>query len=210
MGDNHGVKRGAILAGVWGAGVLVAVSLAFAAVAHVASGVAPNDVEHMSQRAIDDELTTRLSSVPGGVSSPTTTATASSTTTTTPTTTAGPTSRTTPTTSRLVSPTVTSPTTVHTVPPPVTATTAQTLPDNPPHNTVTASQGGTLYTRCSGADSIVYVAAVPKPGYERTDDIEDASGVRQSFENKDHRSTIEAECTNGVVHAHVEEETDNE
>jgi hypothetical protein len=36
-------------------------------------------------------------------------------------------------------------------------------------------------------------------------DDEDGSSVRQSFENANHRSTIEARCRNGVVYPHVEE-----
>jgi hypothetical protein len=189
-------------------GVVVAVSLAFAAVAHVASGVAPNDVDHLSQQAIDDELTTSRSSVPSSTTKPTVSST-TTTTSTTPTTTS-PTGRTTPTSTRGASPTTTSPITTQTAPPLVTTTTGKPPPDSTTHNTVTTSQGGTLYTRCSGADSIVYVAAIPKPGYERTEDVERADGIRQSFENKNHLSTIEAECSDGVVHAHVEEEVDDD
>jgi hypothetical protein len=46
---------------------------------------------------------------------------------------------------------------------------------------------------------------VPKSGYQRTVDDEQSDGVRQSFENSNHRSTIEADCSGGTVHAHVEE-----
>jgi hypothetical protein len=88
-----------------------------------------------------------------------------------------------------------------------TTVTTGTAPPVAPHNTVTTSQGGTLFTRCAGADRIVFVAAVPKSGYQRTVDDERSEGVRQSFENATHRSNIEAECSDGVVHAHVEEET---
>ncbi len=53
----------------------------------------------------------------------------------------------------------------------------------------------------------MYVAAVPKSGYERTVDVEDEGGIQQVFVNGHHRSKIEAECSGGVVHAHVEEES---
>jgi hypothetical protein len=53
----------------------------------------------------------------------------------------------------------------------------------------------------------VYVAAVPRTGYDRTVDVEDPTGIQQSFVNAQHRSKIEAACSNGVVHAHVEEES---
>jgi hypothetical protein len=89
-------------------------------------------------------------------------------------------------------------------------TTTVTTTSPPPavsHNTVIASRGGSLYTRCSGPDRIVFVAAVPESGYQRTVDDERSDGVRQTFENGNHRSTIEAECSNGTVHAHVEEES---
>jgi cytoskeletal protein RodZ len=206
LSKNRCVRRGAILAGVWAAGILVAVLLAFAAVAQVASGVAPNDVNRMSQRAIDNELTTPRTSIPAGASTTSTTSTPSTTTTTTGQT---PTTTTTP-TSAAGSTTTTSPTTAQSAPPPATTTTDTAAPSRPTHNTVTTSQGGTLYTRCTGPASIAYVAAVPKPGYERTQDVEDSGGVRQSFENNHHRSNIEAECSNGVVHAQVEEEADGE
>jgi len=72
---------------------------------------------------------------------------------------------------------------------------------------VTTSQGGTLFTRCSGPDTIVYVAAVPRTDYQRTVDVEDPTGIEQSFVNSHHRSKIEASCSNGTVHAHIEEES---
>jgi hypothetical protein len=75
---------------------------------------------------------------------------------------------------------------------------------------VTTSQGGTVYTRCTGSETIAYVAAVPKTGYARTVDIESPTGVQQTFVNGNHRSNIQAECSNGVVHAEVEEETADE
>ena len=63
-----------------------------------------------------------------------------------------------------------------------------------------------MWTRCSGADHIVYVAAVPKSEYERTRDVESPGGIEQWFESDSHRSKIKAECSDGVVHAEVEEE----
>ena len=80
-------------------------------------------------------------------------------------------------------------------------------PTTAPHNTVTTSQGGTLWTRCSGSDRIVYVAAVPRNEFERTRDVEEPGGIEQWFESDNHRSTIKAECSNGVVHAEVDEES---
>jgi hypothetical protein len=71
---------------------------------------------------------------------------------------------------------------------------------------VTTSQGGTVWSRCSGADTIVLVAAVPQSGYQRTRDIESPSGIEQWFEKDKHRSKIRAECSDGVVSAEVEEE----
>jgi hypothetical protein len=47
---------------------------------------------------------------------------------------------------------------------------------------------------------------VPKSGFERTGDVEGPGGIVQSFDNGQHRSTISAECSDGVVHAEVEEE----
>ena len=75
------------------------------------------------------------------------------------------------------------------------------------HNTATTSQGGTVFTRCSGPETIVYVAAVPRSGYERTVDVEGPHGIQQSFADGHHRSNIEAECSGNVVHAQVEEES---
>jgi hypothetical protein len=72
---------------------------------------------------------------------------------------------------------------------------------------VTTSQGGTVYSRCSGPDTIAYVAAVPRSGYQRTVDGESPTGIRQTFENAHHRSRIAAECSDGIVHAEVEEES---
>ena len=71
---------------------------------------------------------------------------------------------------------------------------------------MTTSQGGTVWTRCSSAEQIVYVAAVPKSGYQRTRDVESAGGVMQWFDNGSHLSKIAAECSDGTVHAEVEEE----
>ena len=62
-----------------------------------------------------------------------------------------------------------------------------------------------MWTRCSGQDQIVYIAAVPKSGYERTRDVESPGGIQQWFESDNHLSKITAECSNGVVHAEVEE-----
>ena len=74
---------------------------------------------------------------------------------------------------------------------------------------MTTSQGGTVYTSCSGPDTIVFVAAVPKSGYERTRDVEGSHGVEQTFQSSSHTSTISVECSDGRSHAEVEEETDD-
>ena len=80
-------------------------------------------------------------------------------------------------------------------------------PTASPHNTVTTSQGGTIWTRCVSADRIAYVAALPKSEFERTRDDEGADGIEQWFESEHHRSKIKAECSDGIVHAEVEEES---
>jgi len=201
--------------GVWVAGVVIAVSLAFAAVARVANGVAPNDVAHLSKTQVDNELTGGTTPSPRGSTSPTSRAT---TTTAKPGSTPTSTSTTSSTRSTWVWPTPTTGGTVLTAPPvtawshpsdptaPTTATTVAEPPPVAPHNTVTTSQGGTIYTRCTGPETIAYVAAVPKTGYARTVDIESPTGVQQTFANGQHASNIQAECSNGVVHAEVEEE----
>jgi hypothetical protein len=55
----------------------------------------------------------------------------------------------------------------------------------------------------------VYVAAVPRSGYQRTHDVESAGGITEWFENGSHRSKITAECSDGAVHAEVEEESES-
>lgn len=190
------MRRGLLLAGVWALGVVASVTLAFAAVGRVASGVAPHDGTRLSQTAIDDQLTSRAT-LPSATSTSSTTRSSSSTT--------SPTTVTTPTT-RPTSPNVTSPPPTSNTSPP-TVTTVWAAPPNVPVNTVTTSQGGTLFTRCSGPDTIAYVAAVPRTGYQRTLDIEDPTGIEQVFANARDQSKIDASCSNGIVHAHVEEES---
>jgi hypothetical protein len=207
LGENPRVRRGLILAGVWAVGAALALTLAFAAVGRVANGVAPRDVARLSSTEIDDELsgpTTTPVTPTSGRQMPNPTAT-----TATPATTTSSTSSTTSTTEAPGS-SIVNPTTVST-PPTTTSATVHTVPSTttPPvasHNTVTTAQGGTVFTRCSGPDKIVYVAAVPKSGYERTVDIENEDGIEQVFVNAHHRSQIEAQCSGGVVHAQVEEE----
>jgi hypothetical protein len=53
----------------------------------------------------------------------------------------------------------------------------------------------------------VYVAAIPKSGYQRTVDVEASTGIEQEFQNGSHASQIQAACSNGVVHAEVEEDS---
>jgi cytoskeletal protein RodZ len=202
LGDNLTVRRALVMGGVWALGVVIAVAVAFAAVDRVASGVTPRDVARLSQRAIDEELR----SSPSGARTPTVTPSTSPSASTTgvPPITV---KTTTPTTSNSVPP-PTSPSTTGPTPATTTSTTTtSTTTEVAQQNTVTTSQGGTLYTRCSGPDRIVFVAAVPKSGYQRTIDDESTGSVRQSFENTKHRSNIEAECSNGAVHAQVEEES---
>ena len=161
------MRRNLLLAGVWLLGAVAAVGLSFAAVARVASGVAPAGVGSLSRRAIDNQLTS-----------------------TSATTAARP------------------PVSV----PPVPTTARSTPTIAPPDvtiapNTVTTSQGGTLWTRCSNQTTIVYVAAIPKSGYQRTVDVEDSAGISQQFENGNHRSNIQAACSSGRVRAEVDEES---
>ncbi len=218
LDENRRVRRGVLLAGIWVVGVVIAGTLAFAAVARVANGVAPNDVSHLTKTEIDNELTGRTTAPTRKPTAPTSGATTTTSPAVTPTTTSTtPSTRwtagsTTPTTrgTTLTAPPLTA---FSSLPTPTTPTTATTLPPPPPvqlRNTVTPSQGGTVYTRCTGPETIAYVAAVPKTGYARTVDIEAPTGVRQTFANGQHQSTIQAECSNGVVHAEVEEEVIDE
>jgi hypothetical protein len=98
-----------------------------------------------------------------------------------------------------------------TVPVELPTTTTQPPPASPSASavaaTATTSQGGTIWTRCSGPDSIVYIAALPRSGYQRTLDLESSSGITQQFENGTSISKIQAACSNGVVHAEVEQES---
>jgi hypothetical protein len=52
----------------------------------------------------------------------------------------------------------------------------------------------------------VFVAAVPKTGYQSISGLQSATTITERFENGSHVSTIQAECSDGVVHAEVEEE----
>ena len=206
MGHNLHVRRALMMGGLWALEVVIAVSVSFAAVDRVASGVTSGDAARLSQEAINDELrltasgTATSSTVPKSTSASTSTTLAPSVTTTSTVVPSPTPFTTTPT-----------PPTTHTPPTtrflPTTQTTTSTSIPAASSNTVTTSEGGTLFTRCSGADQIVFVAAVPKPGYQRTVDNEDPGGVRQSFQNGTHLSKIEAECSNGIVQAQVEEDS---
>jgi hypothetical protein len=196
-GDNRSVRRRLLLAGIWLIGASIAVTFSFAAVGRVASGVSPSNGPALSSRAVDNALTSdttgRRGSRPPSVptsSVPRSTAPATTTQLNAPAATASP------------SWTMATPTTVpapRPSPPPPP-------PSSGGHETVTTSQGGTIWTRCSGPDSIVYVAAIPKSGYQRTVDVESATGIDQEFQNGSRRSKIQAACSNGVVRAEVEEE----
>jgi hypothetical protein len=177
------MRRGLVLASVWLLGAGLAVALSFAAVGRVASGVSPADGATLSRRAIDNALTARVSPHPSRTS-------------------AGP-STTRPSPPR---PTTTLPRSLPTAVPSRAPVIAPLAPQQI-GGTVTTSRGGTVWTRCSGSSSIVYVAAIPKNGYQRSVDVEDASGIVQLFANGTSQSKVHAECTNGVVHAAVEEET---
>jgi len=188
------MRRRLLLAGTWLLGTAVALTVSFAAVARVASGVAPPNGAALSRRAIDNELTTGPSTSPSSVQRRSRRALQPSATTT-------------PTTSLRrevnAAPALNSPAPV-TAPiapsPPPTATTPATA---------TTSQGGTIWTRCTGPDTIQFLAAVPNNGYQRTADIEASTGIEEQFNNGSRASTINAECSNGVVHAEVEEGSDN-
>ena len=85
-----------------------------------------------------------------------------------------------------------------TVRPPTTTTKPSPTTTVPHDKTATTSQGGTVWTYCSGEDHIVFVSAVPKSGFERTRDVESPSGIVQTFESDSHRSTISARYEFGV------------
>ena len=53
----------------------------------------------------------------------------------------------------------------------------------------------------------MYVAAIPKSGYQRTVDVEASTGIDQQFQNGNLHSKIQAACSNGVVHAEVDDES---
>ena len=199
---------------LWVLGVTASVALAFGAVGNVASHVAPPGVARLSARGVDRALgstvpSTRPTTTGGapGSSAPPVSGHASTTTVKRP----GPGSTGTvapPPTSG--GPVTSVPTSSSTSSPPATHSppTSETPPTTTgPHSTVTTSVGGTIWTRCSGSERIQFVAAVPKGGYERTRDVENPLGIVQWFESGSHVSKISAECSNGVVHAEVEEES---
>ena len=173
------MRRGLLLAGIWLLGAGLAVTFSFAAVGRVASGVTPTDGAALSRRDIDSALIAGAAGQPRGSSAaPTTTAS-----------------------STLKPPATTVPHSPSSVVAPTTPTVAPFVISD----TVTTSQGGTVWTRCSGPNSIVYVAAIPKNGYRRSVDVEASTGIIQQFENGSSRSKVRAACSNGVVHAEVEE-----
>ena len=206
VGDNREMRRGLVLACLWALGVTASVAVAFAAVGRVASRVAPSGAARLSTGAVERELSTPVTPPGTPRSNAGRTSTNRSTSSTRPTHTTTTGSK--PTTSATVT---TPPTTSERPPassPPVTTPTTKTptpTPTTAPHDTATTSQGGTVWTRCSGAQ-IVYVAAVPTSGYERTRDVEGPGQIEQWFQSNQHISRITAECSDGVVHAEVEEE----
>ena len=196
IGDNRTVRRGFLLTGLWVLGVTASVAVAFTAVGSVASRVVPPGVGRLSAAAVDRAL---------GTTGPSSQSTISGR----PSSSGPPLSvRPSPSSTDRVAPPSTSvgPATSIAPRPRPTPTTASASPTSVPHNTVTTSEGGTVWTRCSGPDRIVYVAAVPKSEYERTHDVESAGGIEQWFQSGNHLSKITAECSGGVVHAEVEEE----
>ena len=203
-GNNQGVRRVLVMVGSWILGVIASVAVAFAAVGQVANRVAPTSGERLSSGAIERALGSPPSTGSGTTRTTTTSSAPSSTdrgaSTTTSTSPPGSIVTSAPTTTRPASPTTTSATTPPpTTPPPPTTTVA-------PRDTATTSQGGTIWTHCSGAEHIVFVAAVPKSGFERTHDVEQPGGIHEWFASDTHLSKIDAECSDGVVHAEVEEE----
>jgi len=191
------VRRRLLVVGVWLAGAGIAVAVSFAAVARVANGVTPSNVAALSPRAIEHALATPTTRPSPRVALPSTTVSLPP---------PGVTESTAPPPTPPAPPTSIPPRTSVSAPAP-----AVTAPPSPPatpkaHDTVTTSRGGTLWTSCSGATAIVYVAAVPKSGYQRTVDVEAPSGIEQQFSNGTHSSQIRASCSDGVVHTEVEEE----
>jgi hypothetical protein len=114
----------------------------------------------------------------------------------------------------------TTPSTANSVPPahapdttvPLRSRTFESTTTAPPVSsgpaTATTSLGGTIWTRCSGPDAIVFIAAIPKSGYESIAGTQTSTAVQERFTNGNHVSTIQAECSDGVVHAEVEEEAE--
>jgi hypothetical protein len=212
--DNQEMRRGLVLTGLWVVGVMASVALAFGAVGNVASQVAPPGVARLSARGVDRALGTTVvlpssttAGRPAGSSAPPVSGRGSTTTVKRP----GPGSSSTaaPPPSTSGGPGTSAPTSSATSPPPTTGSPPPTgtPPTTALHSTATTSVGGTVWTRCSGAEHITFVAAVPRAGYERTRDVENASGIVQWFDDGSHISKISAECSNGVVHAEVEEES---
>jgi hypothetical protein len=202
MDDNREVRRGLLMTGLWVLGVTVSVALAFAAVGRVASRVAPPGVARLSASAVDRALSATVPSTPSPtLHKPTASSTPPSTRRASTTTRPAP-----PSSPVTVAPPPTLLGPASSVAPPTTPRTTEAPPPTTPQNTATTSQGGTVWTRCSGADHIVYVAAVPRSGFERTHDVEGPGGIVQWFQSNNHVSKINAQCSNGVVHAEVEEE----
>jgi hypothetical protein len=195
------VRRGFLLVGVWLLGAVFAVAFSFAAVRRVASGVTRSSGVSVSH-AVDPETTTvARSQAPSTPPAPRHRASVHSNPALRPTVPAP-----------VPGPSATGPLPAYVAPVPnimpATTTPAIVSVTTPPSpGTAIASQGGTVWTRCSGANTIVYIAAVPKSGYQRITDVEDGSGIEQQFDNGAHRSTVQASCSHGVVHAQVEEET---
>jgi hypothetical protein len=188
------MRRRLLLAGTWLLGTAVALTISFAAVARVANGVAPANVAALSRRAIDNELTTAPTTSSSTVQERSRRALQPSTTTT-PTTSIQP---------KVSAPTALNPPEQVTVPNAPSPTTTAITPA-----TVTTSHGGTIWTRCTGPNSIQFLAAVPTNGYQRTADVEASTGIEEQFTNGSRVSTINAECSNGVVHAEVEDGSDS-
>jgi hypothetical protein len=190
-----------LLAGTWALGATFALVISFIAVAHVASGVASSSVAAVSQNALDKQ-STNVKRVSGASARPHRTNTTAVGVTVRPPTVVAP-----PAPVTLPPPTSNAPPTKSSapLPPPATAAAPARAAANVT-TTATTSQGGTVWTRCTGPDTITFVAAVPRSGYQRTVDVESASAVEQQFTNGTHVSKVHAECSNGTVHAEVEDQ----
>ena len=192
--ENRRVRRGMVLVGLWVLGVAVAVTLAFAAVgAGRTRRRAARQSRGSSQAAIDERALRDIERPHGDDPAEAVREPSTSTTRSTTPTDDGHVVR----PSRPPSPSGTT----STAPPPTTPTTASPPPTVAPQNTATPSQGGTIFTRCSGPSTIVYVAAVPKQRIRAHRRRREPDRHQPDVRNGRTSRRIDADCAGGTVHA---------